>query len=77
MYMDFFKTTYLELNKELDYKEKEFNYLCYRLDKLIEGKIDPNDFRLLEVKKLFQKNHDEIEKICMQMKKIKRINKKK
>ena len=65
--MDSLKTMYLDLNKKLDFKEKEFNFLCDKLESIIERKIAPNDYRLLEVKKLFQKNHDEIETICKQM----------
>ena len=41
------------------------------MDRLKEKKIDPNDERLLEVKELFQQNHDDIVKINAQIKEIK------
>ena len=65
--MESLKKIYFDLNLKLALKVKEFNFLCDKLDSIIERKIDPNDYRLLEVKKLFQKNHDEIETICKQM----------
>ena len=74
--MDSLKTMYLDLNKKLNLKEKEFNFLWDKLENIIERKIDPNDYRLLEVKKLFQKNYDEIKMICKQMAEIENNNNK-
>ncbi len=58
---------------ELDLKTRKYKILCDKLDKLKENKIDPNDERLLVVKELFQKNHDDIVEINRQIKEIKEI----
>ena len=56
---------------ELDLKTREYKKLCDKLDELKEKRIDPNDERLLVVKELFQKNHDDIVEINRQIKEIK------
>lgn len=61
----------MDLTRELDLKTREYKKLCDKLDELKERKIDPNDERLLAVKGLFQKNHDDIVEINKQIKKIK------
>ncbi len=69
--MNLSQTKLVGLTMELDLKTREYKKLCDKLDKLKENKIDPNDERLLVVKELFQKNHDDIVKINTQIKELK------
>ena len=69
--MNLNQTKLVGLTMELDLKAREYKKLCDKLDELKERKIDPNDERLLAVKGLFQKNHDDIVEINKQIKKIK------
>lgn len=69
--MNLSQTKLVGLTMELDLKTREYKKLCNKLDELKERKIDPNDERLLAVKGLFQKNHDDIVEINKQIKKIK------
>lgn len=57
------QTKLISLTMKLDLKSREYKELCDELEQLKECNIDPNDKRLLELKELFQKNHDEIVKI--------------
>ena len=74
--MDLIQTKTVGLTMELDLKAKEFNILCNKLDKLKNKNIDPNDERLLEIKKMFEKNNEEISEILNQINKLKEENKK-
>ena len=69
--MNLSQTKLVGLTMELDLKTREYKKLCDKLDELKEKRIDPNDERLLVVKELFQKNHDDIVKINTQIKEIK------
>lgn len=69
--MNLSQTKLVGLTMELDLKAREYKKLCDELDRLKEKKIDPNDERLLEVKEMFQQNHDDIVKINAQIKEIK------
>lgn len=69
--MNVSQTKLVGLTMELDFKAREYKKICDELDRLKEKKIDPNDERLLEVKELFQQNHDDIVKINAQIKEIK------
>ena len=69
--MNLSQTKLVGLTMELDLKTREYKKLCDKLDEVKERKIDPNDERLLAVKELFQKNHDDIVEINKQIKKIK------
>lgn len=69
--MNLSQTKLVGLTMELDLKTREYKKLCDKLDELKERKIDHNDERLLAVKGLFQKNHDDIVEINKQIKKIK------
>ena len=69
--MNLSQTKLVGLTMELDLKTREYKKLCDKLDELKERKIDPNDERLLAVKGLFQKNHDDLVEINKQIKKIK------
>lgn len=69
--MNLSQTKLVGLTMELDLKTREYKKLCDKLDELKERKIDPNDERLLAVRELFQKNHDDIVEINKQIKKIK------
>ncbi len=68
--MNLSQTKLVGLTMELDLKTREYKKLCDKLDDLKE-KIDPNDERLLAVKELFQKNHDDIVEINRQIKELK------
>ena len=69
--MNLSQTKLVGLTMELDLKAREYKALCDKLDKLKKYKIDPNDERLVNIKELFQKNHDEIVEINRQIKEIK------
>ena len=69
--MNLSQTKLVGLTMELDLKTREYKKLCNKLDELKEKKIDPNDERLLAVKELFKKNHDDIVDINRQIKEIK------
>lgn len=69
--MNLSQTKLVGLTMELDLKTREYKKLCDKLDELKEKRIDPNDERLLVVKELFQKNHDDIVKINRQIKEVK------
>ena len=69
--MNLSQTKLVGLTMELDLKTREYKKLCDKLDELKEKRIDPNDERLLAVKELFQKNHDDIVEINRQIKEIK------
>lgn len=69
--MNLNQTKLVGLTMELDLKAREYKKLCDKLDKLKENKIDPNDERLLVVKELFQRNHDDIVKINAQIRELK------
>lgn len=69
--MNLNQTKLVGLTMELDLKAREYKKLCDKLDELKERKIDPNDERLLAVKELFQKNHDDIVEINRQIKELK------
>ena len=69
--MNLSQTKLVGLTMELDLKAREYKQLCDKLDKLKENKIDPNDERLLVVKELFQRNHDDIVKINAQIRELK------
>ena len=69
--MNLSQTKLVGLTMELDLKTREYKKLCNKLDELKEKKIDPNDERILAVKELFKKNHDDIVEINRQIKEIK------
>ena len=69
--MNLSQTKLVGLTMELDLKTREYKKLCDKLDELKEKRIDPNDERLLVVKELFQKNHDDIVEINRQIKEVK------
>ena len=69
--MNLSQTKLVGLTMELDLKTREYKKLCDKLDELKEKRIDPNDERLLVVKELFQKNHDDIVAINRQIKEVK------
>lgn len=68
--MNLSQTKLVGLTMELDLKAREYKKLCNKLDNLKENKIDLNDERLLVLKELFQKNHDDIVKINSQIKEL-------
>lgn len=69
--MNLSQTKLVGLTMELDLKTREYKKLCDKLEKLKQGNINPNDEKLLELKQLFQENHDEIVEINSQIKELK------
>ena len=69
--MNLNQTKLIGLTMELDLKAREYKKLCDELDKFKENKIDLNDEKLYALKKLFQKNYDEIVEINRQIKELK------
>lgn len=69
--MNLSQTKLVGLTMELDLKTREYKKLCDKLEKLKQGNINPNDDKLLELRQLFQKNHDEIVEINRQIKELK------
>lgn len=69
--MNLSQTKLAGLTMELDLKAREYKKLCAKLEELEQSNINPNDEKLLELKQLFQKNHDEIAQINKQIKEIK------
>ncbi len=65
------QTKLIGLTMELDLKAREYKKLCNKLEKLKEDNIDANSSELLELKNLFQINHDEIVEIKKQLKILK------
>lgn len=57
----------------LELKIREYYRLCDKLKKIQKTNISPNDERLLVVKDMFQKNHDEIVEIKTELQKLKEI----
>lgn len=69
--MNLSQTKLVGLTMELDLKTREYKKLCDKLEQLKEKNINPNDEKLIELKQLFQKNHDEIVEINRQMEELK------
>lgn len=69
--MNLSQTKLVGLTIELDLKTREYKKLCDKLQQLKQSNINPNDEKLLELKQLFQKNHDEIVGINKQIKELK------
>lgn len=69
--MNLSQTKLVGLTMELDLKAREYNELCDKLERVKQSNIKSEDGRLLELKKLFQKNHDEIIEINKQIKELK------
>lgn len=69
--MNLNQTKLVGLTMELDLKTREYKKLCDKLEQLKQSNINPNDEKLLELKQLFQKNHDEIVQINKQIKELK------
>lgn len=65
------QTKLIGLAMELDLKTREYKKLSDKVEELKQGNINPNDEKLLELKQLFQKNHDEIVEINRQIKELK------
>lgn len=65
------QTKLIGLTMELDLKAREYKKLCNKLEKLKEANIDANSSELLELKSLFEINHNEIVEIKKQLKILK------
>lgn len=72
--MDLFQTKLVGLTMELNLKTIEFNKLCHKLEQIKAKNVDPNDKRLLIVKNLFKKNHNEILEIIKQLRELNKKN---
>ena len=68
------QTKLVGLTMRLNLKAKEFNILCDKLEEIKAKGIDQNDKRLLEIKKMFEQNHNEIVEINQQIRKLKEEN---
>ena len=69
--MNLTQTKLVGLTMELDLKTREYKKLCDKLEYLKQSNIKANDEKLLELRLLFQKNHDEIVKINRKIKELK------
>jgi hypothetical protein len=69
--MNLSQTKLVGQTMELDLKTREYKKLCDKLEQLKQSDINPNDEKLLELKQLFQKNHDEIVEINRQINELK------
>lgn len=76
MKLDFIQTKLVGLTMELDLKTREYKTLCEKLEMVKAKNIEANDPRLLEVREMFQKNHDEIVKINRKIKELEEYQKK-
>jgi hypothetical protein len=76
MRLDFIQTKLVGLTMELDLKTREYKTLCEKLEMVKAKNIEANDPRLLEVREMFQKNHDEIVKINRKIKELEEYQKK-
>ena len=68
--MNLAQTKLIGLTMELELKTREFQMIYDRFNKIKAKNIDPNDERLLPIKELFQKNHDEITEITSRLKEL-------
>lgn len=75
--MNLSQTKLVGLTMELDLKTREYKKLCDKLENLKQGNINPHYEKLLELKQLFQKNHDEIVEINRQLRLLKEDEEKK
>lgn len=69
--MNLEQTKLVGLTMELDLKTREYKKLCNKLEKLKENNIDVNNPILIDLKAMFQRNHEEIVEINRQIKKLK------
>ena len=69
--MNLEQTKLVGLTMELDLKTREYKKLCEKLETLKQSNIEPNDERLVKLKQLFEKNHNEIVDITRQLKELK------
>lgn len=69
--MNLSQTKLVGLTMKLDLKAREYNKLCDKLEQLKQTNINPNDDKLLELKKLFQKNQNEIVEINKRIRELK------
>lgn len=71
MKMNLSQTKIVGLTMELDLKTREYKMLCEKLEKLKEKNIEVNSPILLELRDMFQKNHNDIVEINKQIKELK------
>lgn len=69
--MNLTQTKIAALTMELDLKVREYKVLCDKFEELKQGGINPNDEKLLKLKKLFENNYNEIVEINNQLKILK------
>lgn len=70
MKMTLNQTKLVELTMQLELKTKEYKILCDKLEKLKEQGIDPNSKDLIELRRDFIKNNQEIADIKNQLKEL-------
>lgn len=69
--MNLNQTKFVGLTMELQLKTQEYKKICNKLEELKKNNINPNDEKLVELRNIFQKNHDEIVNINKQIKELK------
>jgi len=69
--MNLSQTKLVGLTMELDLKAREYKKLCDKFEYLKQINIDFNDEKLLKLKQLFQRNHDEIVEINKKINELK------
>ena len=75
MNLNITQTKLVGLTMELELKAKEYKMLCNQFEKLKNKNINPNDEKLLIVKRMFQKNHEEIVEINKKIRELKNLEK--
>ncbi|MBQ3415374.1 MAG: hypothetical protein IJH39_08540 [Clostridia bacterium] len=63
MKLDLTQTKIVGLTMELDLKTREYKKLCKKLEEYKKRNIDPNNKKMEELFKEFQKNHEKIKDI--------------
>lgn len=67
------QTKLIKLTMQMDLKAKEYKKLCEKLEELKANRIDSNDKKFEELKRLFEYNYKEIVKINTELKKLENV----
>ena len=71
--MNLEQTKLVGLTMELELKTREYKKICKKLEILEQSNVAPNDERVVELKQLFQKNHNEIVEINRRLRELKEM----
>ena len=69
--MNLEQTKLVGLTMKLELKTRQYRELCNKLEKIKNKSINPNEKELLELKEIFEQNHNEITDINKQIKRLK------